>query len=436
MFCCAFGSSAQELAEPADPLDPSKQAGAGWEDYPMKNPILLTVGPSGRAPDPVAVAAPTCRTGQKWCDTVQNIVARDLMLSGFFKVLDPESFIADKSTETLDQTKWEDWFNVGSKYLIKSEVEGAGKGNFVLSFRLYDVNQKKVIPLEFQEAAVSQKQLRRAVHKFVNEVIRAITGTKGPFGGLIVYAAKTGRSSKGVFGIDVDGYGRSSLSPGDSINFLPSMSGGHLVYTSFREGKPAIYIDGKRATKDDRAYRGARIAPGGEIIAVSADDGEGQSDIYLMDLEGNIEKNLTKHWADEVSPSWSPSGGQIAFVSNRSGSPQIYLMGAQGGKGRRVTFAGGYNSTPDFGPDGLIVFAGMDEAHSDVFVTDLGGNITRVTQDQGNNKDPTWSPDGRHLAFVSDRDGRWKIFVSTADGRYQFPITDKIGSFSTLFWTR
>ena len=53
----------------------------------------------------------------------------------------------------------------------------------------------------------------------------------------------------------------------------------------------------------------------------------------------------------------------------------------------------------------------MDEFVLDLFTVDLAGNITRLTQGQGSNKDPCWSPDGRYLAFVSDRAGKWRVWI-------------------------
>lgn len=439
IFLCCFVQSflaaiplaftlAQDLVRPPDEAaDPGSQKSLA--------PITLTVGPGERALDPVAVPQPACDADVHACNTVGSIIPRDLTLSGFFRVLDPDSYIADMAYESLHQTKWEDWFNVGAKYLIKSRVERSGKENFLLSFRLYDVNQKRSIQVGFQEAAVSEGSLRTATHKFVNEVIRAITGMPGPFGGKILFAAKTGRDTKGVFMMDVDGFGRKTIAGGETINMLPSMVGGTVVYTSFKPGYPAIYVGSKQVSPKGRACRGARLSPDGSVLAVSMDNG-GQSDIFLMTLDGQVIKNLTNHWADEVSPAWSPDGTRIAFVSNRTGSPQIYVMGRDGGNATRLTMAGNYNSTPDFGPGGIVVFAGMDEAHSDIFTVDLEGNITRITQDQGSNRDPTISPDGRHLAFVSTRGGKTRIWISTIDGRYQFPITEKSGSYSTLFWAR
>lgn len=420
--------------KPAGEATQANTAGPATEGQGAESSITVSVGPGAQALDPTAIPQPFCDAEGATCVMVADTIARDLTISGFFKNLDPASFIANMEDETLAKTKWEDWFNVGAKYLIKSKISSTG-GKYDLSFRLYDVNRKKAITVSFQEATVSKDGVRGATHNFVNEVIRAITGVPGPFGGKILFAAKTGKGTKGVYSIGVDGYGRNTIAGGETINMLPSMVGGDVLYTSFKAGKPALYLNGKRITSDGRSYRGARLSPDGGGIAASADDG-GQSDIFLMSRSGKIKSNLTRHWADEVSPCWSPDGSKIAFVSNRTGSPQVYVMGADGSGQRRLTMAGGYNSTPDFGPGGLVVFAGMDEAHSDIFTVNLEGHITRITQDQGSNRDPTISPDGRHLAFVSSRDGKRRIWISTIDGRYQFPITEKSRSYSTLSWAR
>jgi len=412
--------------------DPVMAPGAG-----VTGPISISVSPSSRELDTVAIPRPFCNADKGPCTAVMEALVRDMTLSGYFKVLPQDSYFANMNRESLTQTKWEDWFNVKAKFLIKAEVTVSGKDQFTLHFRLYDVVQRKTIAVKSQDfTKVKEGKIRGSVHKFVNEVMRAITGSPGFFGGSILYTAKTGLQTRGVYAIEVDGVGRASLAVDDTINLFPSMSGGHFIYTSFRYGKPDLILDDERLTLDESHYRGARVSPDGKFIAASVAMEDGQADIWLLNMKGEQIQNLTNSAWDEVHPAWSPSGGQLAFVSNKTGGPQIYVMGRSGGDARRLTMAGSYNAHPDFGPDGTLVFAGMDEATSDIFTVDLSCSMTRVTQDQGFNKDPTISPDGRHVAFVSDRDGKWKIWLSTIDGRYQFPLTQRGGTYATLFWAR
>lgn len=409
--------------------------------------IHVVVGPSARALEPIAVMEPRCpvdaggRTeGGRGkpidaCATLDRTITRDLTLSGYFKVLDRASFLAHPAAETLVATSWPDWANVGAKYLVKCAVT-PGKSGLGIECRLFHVPERKAIPVKGQShVGVTGDGVRAAAHAFANGVIEAITGAPGIFGSRIVVSVKTGAWERAIVAMEMDGSGRRTVVSNGSSNMFPRFApGGGVLHTSFLPGFPQLYVDGKRLTHDEREYRGAAFSPDGGRLCASVDMG-GQSDLVLLDPKtGALVKNLTNSPWDEVTPSWSPDGSSIAFVSNRAGNPQVHVIGADGAGERRVTMAGAYNTSPRFGPNGRIVFAGMDEFRSDLFVVDLQGNITRLTQDQGNNKDPSWSPDGRYIAFLSSRDGGWKVWIMTEDGRYQFPITEAAAAYATPDW--
>jgi TolB protein len=152
---------------------------------------------------------------------------------------------------------------------------------------------------------------------------------------------------------------------------------------------------------------------------------EGNAEIYRINAgDGGQQAKLTTHAAIDSSPSFSPDGSQIAFVSNRQGSPQIFVMPSSGGSAKRVTFQGKYNQTPRWNPradKAQIAFTGRDERGVfDVFLVDVRtGKIDRVTQGKGSNQDPTWSPDGRLLAYTSTRGG---LYVANPETRHEVEI--------------
>ena len=182
---------------------------------------------------------------------------------------------------------------------------------------------------------------------------------------------------------------------------------------------------------------GAALHPSEDQIALALSH-QGSSDIYLLNgSSGDIQRRLTRSRGIDISPTWSPSGDQIAFISDREGTPQIWLMDRDGSRQRRLTFQGKYNQSPRWSPDGkLIVFTGRDERYVfDIFTISVeNGEVRRLTQNQGSNEDPTWSPDGRHIAFVSSRSGRSEVHIMTSDGRSQQSLGASTRGLASLSW--
>lgn len=433
----APGPAAQ--TPPAPPTAPAtgvSEPTRGPDSKDLFESIHVVVGPSSRALDPIAVSPFACVDGaQGSCKEIDDVLTKDLTLSGFFKVLDPAAFLGDPATADASAPHWDNWFNVGAKYLVTVGVSKGASG-LDLRFRLFSVGDRKSITVKGSTATnVAPKGIRRAVHAFVNGIIEAITGKPGIFGSQVLMSLKMPGFERVLQAMDMDGSGRRTIIENKSANMFPRWApGGGVLYTSFLSGLPQIYVDDRRITHDDRQYRSAAFAPDGSRIVASVDM-DGQSDLVILDPKtGAITKRLTESEWDEVTPSWSPDGRSIAYCSNKTGRPQIYLMNGDGTGERRLTMRGSYNTSPRFGPTGLVAFAGMDDFVSDLFTVDMSGNINRLTQQQGSNKDPAWSPDGRWLVFMSDRAGAWRVFLMTEDGRYQFPVTGKGEPVGTPDW--
>ena len=88
-----------------------------------------------------------------------------------------------------------------------------------------------------------------------------------------------------------------------------------------------------------------------------------------MTVGNRLLQRLTREFSIDVSPVRSPDEKQIAFVSNRNGSPQIYLMDADGGNVRRLTLEGNYNTSPAWSPKGkMIAYEGSVNGRFQIFV--------------------------------------------------------------------
>jgi TolB protein len=147
----------------------------------------------------------------------------------------------------------------------------------------------------------------------------------------------------------------------------------------------------------------------------------------VMDWDGYGAHAVT-HVSQNILPSWSPTGAEIAFTSFINGKPDLFIEPASGGerKNWRVLSARpGLNMGAAFSPDGTKVAATLSmDGNSEIYLLSTAGQILkRLTNERGIDTSPSWSPDGSRIAFVSDRHGSPQIWVMAADGSGQHKVT-------------
>jgi TolB protein len=335
------------------------------------------------------------------------------------KSLYPSTKVADPAT-----LRYEEWANdpVKSDYVAFGNLSGA---NTAQGF-LYDVKTQQ----QLLSAAMSGEP-REMAHQFADQVVRLLTGQEGIAQSKIAYI-----SNREVSVMDYDGYGGRAFTRDGSVALFPSFSldGKRLAYVSYRSGHPNIVIRGEDglilgSTQFKGTTTSPSVGPDGRIAFASSKDGDSM-EIYVANGDGSGAKKLTRtRNAVNISPRWNPkTGREIAFISDRSGAPQIYLMDSEGANERPLLSMGGHMDSPSWSPDGrFIAFTWDGGGTYNIYVADVAsGQTLRLTR-AGRNENPTWSPDSRHIAFQSNRTGRWEIWAMHVDGSEQRQLTKNGG---------
>ncbi|MED5373082.1 MAG: Tol-Pal system beta propeller repeat protein TolB [Myxococcota bacterium] len=411
------------------------------QETDIENVVVRISAPGGQD---LPIALPPPKGDGSVSDTVWEVVRRDLEMSGFFTVIDPNAYIEPGSAGLREgEFQWSDWDVPGAVVLAKTSLASVSADQVSAELWVYDVPGRE--RLGAKRFTANSSNARYVGHRIADEIILLVSGKPGIFTTRIAAVSKAS-GNKEIKLLDVDGHNIRSVTRNGSINLQPAWdsTGGKIAWTSYRSGNPDLYVADlangtvRRVSSRSGVNIGAAFAPGQDLLALTLSSGaRGDTDIFgIRASDGKLVAQLTKAPGIDVSPSFSPDGSQIVFASERSGGLQLYVMPTSGGDARRITFQGNHNTDPSWSPDGQrIAFVGRD-GQFDVFtVRPDGSDMTRITQGEGSNEDPTWSPDSRYIAFSSTRSGGAHIWMSTADGRHQVQLTQSQGPWSNPAWS-
>ena len=140
--------------------------------------------------------------------------------------------------------------------------------------------------------------------------------------------------------------------------------------------------------------------------------------LWVADSDGESAQSALISPEPIISPSWSPTGAQLAYVSFESRKPVIYAHDVATGKRRLLANFKGSNSAPAWSPDGRHLLATLSrDGGSQIYAMDVnGGEPRRLTQSSSIDTEPTYTQDGQSIYFVSDRGGAPQIYKMAANG--------------------
>ena len=161
---------------------------------------------------------------------------------------------------------------------------------------------------------------------------------------------------------------------------------------------------------------------------------QGNPELYVLQGDRFIRLTTTPN-ASEGQPTWSPDGKKIAYVSNETRHPQIYVIDVATKAKRRLTSRGRENIDPDWGPDGRIAYITKRGGAQVALMTSADGDASAtLVTDQGNWEHPSWARDRRHL--VANRDRALFVIDTLPEGDKPRQVFHANGNWISPCWMR
>jgi TolB protein len=449
----ATGATLALSAQATPPTQPPPQ--------PPQQPTEVTVRISGAGPGaPPKYAVPDFIAVSNDPQTVAaakvmgQVLWDDLNFEKEFYLIPRDTYRTIPQAPSIDRVPIDRWKELNADAVVAGSVERSAAG-FTVRIRLIQVaTGQSVLAKEYTGKADNPRVF---VHTFADEVHLQQVGLKGVARTKIAYSSdRAGDRMKGpvadrgvtnIYYVDYDGANEKRVSIAKTLEIAPVISpdGRSIAYTTYRTGFPDIVVQQLYELK-------ALATPAGgsrerhNVLAVWSPDGtrlaftsnrDGNQEIYVVNRDGSGLRRLTSHPEIDVTPTWSPTGQQIAFTSNRGGNPNIWIMNADGSQPRQITRESHADrATWSPAPFNEIAYTSRSGGGFDIRVYDFSSNTSRTMTDGiGSSEQPAFAPNGRHLAFSSNRAGKEQIFTIARDGTNLRQIT-RTGTNKYPNWSR